>query len=182
MGQRHGQYEKTFALLAADPGAWVEQAQGMAIAAEPIHKSLIEILHESQNRPGIRLRKLAYVRAYMLLMGFGFENLLKGIAVKRGLLETNPKLTFRGLSHEKGGHCLTGLARSLELALTPDEKQYLERLEEYVHWAGRYPVSLTPDTYVGAHSASRLSFITSDPTLGGILFDRLVKLAHESSA
>jgi hypothetical protein len=182
MNQRRGQFEEAFALTAADPGAWVEQAQGMTIAAEPILKSLLEILDESQNRPGIRLRKLAYVRAYMLLMGFGFENLLKAIAAKRGLLATNPNLTLdRGLSREKGGHSLTGLARSLQLALTDAEQEYLERLEEYVYWAGRYPVSLKRDTYVDGHSARRLSFITSDPTLGGELFDKLVKLVESSA-
>lgn len=71
---------------------------------------------------------------------------------------------------------MTGLARSLQLQLTPGQKEYLERLEEYVYWAGRYPVPFKRGTYVLGHSARRLSFRTSDPTLGGELFDTLVKL------
>ncbi len=175
------QFEETFALIATDPGAWVEQAHGMRVAAEPILQSFLEILDESQTRPGIRLKKLAYVRAYMLLMGFGFENLLKAIAAKRGLLTANPDLSVdESVSKEKGGHSLTGLARSLGLELPPAEREYLQRLEEYVYWAGRYPVSRRRGTYVEGHSAGRLTFITSDPRLGTELFDKLAGLAEGS--
>lgn len=117
----------------------------------------------------------------MLLMGFSFENLFKAIAAKKGLLKTNPDLCFDArVSKEKGGHGLTGIARSLQLGLSPDEKEYLQRLEEYVYWAGRYPVPLKRGTYVGAHSSQQLSFITTDPELGTELFDRLAKLAEGS--
>ena len=176
------QFEETYALTATDPGAWAEQAQGMRVAAEPILQSLLEILNQSQNQPGIRLKKLAYVRAYMLLMGLGFENLFKAIAAKRGLLMKKPDLHFdERLSQEKGGHSLTGFARSLRLELSPAEREYLQRIEEYVYWAGRYPVALKRGTYVDAHSARRLSFITSDPSLGTGLFDKLALLAEDSS-
>lgn len=103
MKQQRGHFEEAFGLTALDPGAWVEQAQGIRMAAEPILRSFLEIRDESQNRPGIRLQKLAYVRAYMLLMGFGFENLLRAIAAKRGLMTANPNLALdHGLSREKG--------------------------------------------------------------------------------
>ncbi len=182
MTQPREQFEETFALRATDPGAWVEQAQGMRIAAEPVLQSLLEILYQSQNRPRIRLKKLAYVRAYMLLMGFGFENLLKAIAAQRGLLTTNPNLRFdESVSKKKGGHSLTDHARSLGLELSPAEWEYFQRLEEYVHWAGRYPVSRKRGTYVDVHSAGRLSFVTSDPRLGAQLFDKLAELAENSA-
>ena len=182
MTRQREQFEETYALIATDPGAWAEQAQGMRVAAEPILQSLLEILNQSQNQPGIRLKKLAYVRAYMLLMGFGFENLFRAIAAKRGLLMTNPNLRVDGrVAQEKGGHGLTGFARSLRLELSPTERKYLQRLEEYVYWAGRYPVARKRGTYVDAHSARRLSFITSDPSLGTKLFDKLALLAEGSS-
>ena len=182
MTRQREQFEETYALTSTDPGAWAEQAQGMKVAAELILQSLLEILPRSQNQPGIRLKKLAYVRSYMLLMGFSFENLLKAIAAKQGLLMTNPGLCFDArVAKEKGGHGLTGIARSLQLDLSPTEKEYLQRLEEYVYWAGRYPVPLKRGTYVGAHSSRRLSFYSSDSDMGTKLFDRLAKLAEDSA-
>ena len=41
--------------------------------------------------------------------------------------------------------------------------------------------NLRVDGRVDAHSARRLSFITSDPSLGTELFDKLAKLAEGSS-
>lgn len=179
MTPQREQFEDTYALIATDPGSWAGLAREMSVAAEPILQDLLRISSQSQNLPGIRLKKLAYVRAYMLLMGFCFENLFKAIAAKRGLLTTNPDLRFDGrLAKEKGGHGLTGIARVLQLDLSPSERKYLQRLEEYVHWAGRYPVALKRGTYVDAHSSRRLSFITSDPRLGTDLFDKLVELAE----
>lgn len=175
------QFEETYSLTATDPGSWTEMAQGMRAAADPILQSLLKILYLSQNQPGIRLKKLAYVRAYMLLMGCGFENLFKAIAAKRGLLMTNPDLCFDGrVAQEKGGHGLSGIARSLQIDLSPPEREYLQRLEEYVYWAGRYPVARKRGTYVDAHSSRRLSFITSDLKLGTELFNKLEELAGGS--
>lgn len=176
------QFEETYSLTATDPGSWAEMAQEMRVAADPILQSLLKILNQSQNQPEIRLKKLAYVRVYMLLMGFGFENLFKAIAAKRGLLVTNPDLCFdRRVSQKKGGHGLTGIARSLQIDLSPAEREYLQRLEEYVYWAGRYPVARKCGTYVDAHSLRRLSFINpSDPELGTELFEKLAKLAGGS--
>ena len=182
MTQQREEFEETYGLITTDPGAWAEQAQTMKVAAEAILQSLMEILNQSQNQHGISLRKLAYVRAYMLLMGFGFENLFRAIAAKRRLLRADPDLHVDGgVIQEKGGHGLTGSVRSLGLEMSSTEREYLQRLEEYVYWGGRYPVARKRGTYVGALSARRLSFITSDPRLGTELFDKLAALAEGSS-
>lgn len=181
MAQKRRQAEETFALTAMAPEAWLEQAQAMRVAAEPILQSFLGILHTSQTRPGVRLRKLAYTRAYMLLTGLAFENLLKAIAVKRGLLTANPDLTFdQGLNREKGGHSLIGLARSLQIELILAEQEYFQRLEEYLYWAGRYPVPLKLGTYTDSYAARRLSFSMTDPKLGDELFEKLAKLVQSS--
>jgi len=181
MTKERDQFEETYEIVAKDPGVWLEQAQGMRVAANPILKSLLEILYEFQNRPGVRLQKLAYVTGYMILIGFAFEMLLKAIAVDRGLITVkNKHLEFdRKLKHmnQKGGHCLTGIADDLQLKLTPQEHQYLWRLEEYIYWA-RYPVSMKSGTYADAHSGRRLSFTTADPGLSDKLFNKLTKLIN----
>ncbi|MBI2164985.1 MAG: hypothetical protein HYU29_01100 [Chloroflexi bacterium] len=183
MTKEREQFEEMFALIAKDPFSWLEHAQTMRAAAQPVLQSLLGILHEPQTRPGVRLQKLAYVRGYMLLTGFAFENLLKAIAAKCNLLRVDPgtahkatpKLTFDArLSARKGRHSLTRFARDLGLALPEEEMQYLKRLEEYIHWGGRYPVPMKADVYAASYSAMRLSFATAYPKLGDALFDKLV--------
>ena len=106
----------------------------------------------------------------MLLMGSCFGNPFKAIAAKRGLLVTNPGLSFDGrVAKEKGGHGLTGIARNLDLDPSPVERAYLQRLEEYVYRAGRFPVAKKRGTYVDAHSSERPTFVPSDPGLGAEL-------------
>lgn len=182
MTRLRAQLEETYALVGRDPAAWVEQAQGMRIAADPILESLLHIVDVPQNQPGIRLKKLAYVRAYMLLMGYSFENLLKAIAASRGLLATDPDMRFdTSFKREKGDHGLTAAARSLDLEMSPSEEAYLRRLEEYLYWAGRYPISRRRGTYVDGHSERHLTFISSDPELGGALFDRFAEVVANSA-
>lgn len=181
MTQRRDQFEETYELVGTDPAAWLEQALGMKIAADPVLESLTDLFGSFRNQPDVRLKKIAYVRAYMLLMGYAFENLIKAIAAKRGLLDMNPNLSFdKSFKREKGGHGLTASTGSLDLEMSASEEAYLRRLEEYLHWAGRYPVSLKRGTYVDGHSDRRLTFITSDPQLGDALFRRLAELVENS--
>ena len=183
MTKERKQFEEHFALTVMDPSSWLEQAQGIRVAASPVLERLLGILHEPQTRPGVRLQMLACVRGYMLLTGFAFENVLKAIAVKRGLLRTtSQKLIFDPkLKREKGGHSLTAFSRDLQLKLTLAERQYLKRLEEYTRWAGRYPVPLNSGEYADSHSGGRLSFTTDDPRMGDVLFDKLSDLVESSA-
>lgn len=183
MAQDRKQFEETFALVGADPGAWLEQGRGMKIAAQPILQGFLGILNEPPSRPGVRLQKLAHVNAYMLLMGLAFENVLKAIAVKSGRLTVKSELTFRRPEPGKSGHSLTGLARILDLdpKLTTTEHEYLQRLEEFLWWAGRYPIPKKPGSYAESHATSRLSFKTTDPGLGEKLFDKLASLIEQSA-
>lgn len=179
MTEKRKKFEQTFEIIATDPSAWLEYAHGMKMAAKPILQSFLEILDVPQTLPGIRLKKLAYINAYMLLTGFAFENLLKAIAVSRGLITLdNKKLNFDSrLSSKKSGHSLTGLARDLQLQLTSEEHRYFERLEEFIYWAGRYPVPKKSDIYADSHSVHRLSVdIPNDPEMSDKLFDKLSKL------
>jgi hypothetical protein len=171
------QFEQIFRIVASDANAWLAQAKGMKLAAEPVLQDFLEIIDEPQSRPGIQLRKLAYIDAYMLLTRFAFENLLKAIAVDRGLMTLN-NTNLRGLSRQMDGHSLTKLACRLNLQLTSEERNYLERLEEFTYWAGRYPVSRRLGDYADSHSACRLSFVTTDPEMSDRLFDRLSKLTN----
>ena len=181
MTQSRNQIEETYKNIGTDPATWFEQALGIKIAADPVLKSLMDLFCDSGNQVDVRLKKIAYVRAYMLLMGYAFENLIKAIAAKRGLLALNPNLSFdKSFKQEKGGHGLSASAISLDLDMSASEQAYLRRLEEYLHWAGRYPVSLKRGTYVDGHSERQLTFISSDPQLGDTLFQRWTALIENA--
>lgn len=182
MMQSRDQFEESYKLIGTDPAAWLEQALGMKIAADPVLESLMALFCNSGNKIDVRLKKIAYVRAYMLLMGYAFENIIKAIAAKRGLLAMNPNLGFdKSFKQEKGGHGLSAAAGSLDLDMSASEQAYLRRLEEYLHWAGRYPVSLKRGTYVDGHSERQLTFISSDPQLGDALFHRWADLIENAT-
>lgn len=167
------QAQESFALQSTDPAAWYELARTLRIAAEPIQHRLFEIAEISQNIEGIRLRKLGYVRAYMLLTGLAFENLLKAIALLR-------HQSIKDLN-QRGGHGLVAMAEWLTLELAPAERDYLRRLEEYVVWAGRYPVPRVSGTYFTSERNRLLSFRSDDPQSGEALFEKLAAELTQST-
>jgi hypothetical protein len=79
-----------------------------------------------------------------MLLGFGFENLLKGL-----LIVSHPELLDGGRLRRSftRGHRLLDLAGSAGLQLSPGEEEILETLTEHVVWAGRYPVPLAWQDY-----------------------------------
>jgi len=183
MTQERKKYEQIFEVIASDPNSWLEYAYGMKMAAEPVLQGFLEILNEPQTRSGIRLKKLAYLEAYMLLIGFAFENLLKAIAVKRGLITVGGKgLKFDSSltgKRARAGHGLTEIACTLQLQLTPEEQKHLKRIEEFSYWAGRYPIPKELSTYVDSHSGGNLSLvIPTDSKMTDRLFDKLSRLIN----
>jgi len=157
---------EAFDRQSTDPQAYLELARTLTIAAAPEVARFREVLHGP--RSDTRLEMLAYVNAYMLLTGLAFEYLLKAIALSRGW-------TIEQLTKLRGGHGLVAIADALTLELAPVERDYLRRLEEFVVWAGRYPVPRRSDTYATSERDGLLTFMSDDPTRGEHLFDRLAE-------
>jgi len=159
--------KQAFDLQSTDPQAWYELARILRIAAGPVQHRLFEIHTMPQTREGIRLEKLACVKVVMLLTGLAFENLLKAIALSR-------HQSIKDLNKRKrGGHGLVAITDSLTIDLAPAEREFLRRLEEYVVWAGRYPVPLEITAYATSERERLLTFRGDDPALGDRLFARL---------
>jgi hypothetical protein len=82
----------------------------------------------------------------LLLAGFGFESLLKGILLRQMNFRGEPTTTIRkGKAFLVGSlksHDLLGLATRAGVSLDAEEVRMLERLSTIVMWAGRYPVSV----------------------------------------
>jgi len=174
-------WEDLFDAQANEPLAWIEVARTLRLGAQPVFTRMQEIQDVSQNIDAARLEKLGCARAYMLLTAVVFENMLKAIAVKRGLLTADRgRLRFdRSLSRNR--HGLRRIAETLKLDLTPGEVDLLERLEQYLVWAARYPVPLLAQQSVRAEEESLLSLIPSDVQVGDNLFNRLLGIALQAA-
>jgi len=72
----------------------------------------------------------------MMLYGFVFENLLKaGHAAKGVAIKADGNFALKG-------HTLEDFADELPMTLSAEERELLERLENFLVWAGRYPIPL----------------------------------------
>jgi hypothetical protein len=77
--------------------------------------------------------------AWYLLTGMAVEDILKGLIVARDGIELDDRGRLR-LPWPAPGHNLILLAANASVELTEEERQLVERLSEFVLWAGRYPI------------------------------------------
>jgi len=155
--------EAIYEVIEDDPLSWLEQAEGARLSAEVIRTALTTIMPLSQTIPGVREKKLAYMNSFMLLTGISFENLLKGLAVAK-----KPK-SWRELRAD-GGHGLSFYAEKVT-TVSAVEARLLERLQEYLLWAGRYAIPTTAQRYANRRGLRCLR--TDDREVASSLFARL---------
>jgi hypothetical protein len=174
--------EDLFDAQANEPVAWIELASSLRLAARPVFARWKEIRDASPNRDEVRLEQLGCVRAYMLLIAAAFENMLKAIAVKRGLLIAHGgQLNPNGSEFPGSGHALREMASSLQLDLSPTDVDLLRRLGEYYLWASRYPVPKNAQRSASAQRNVLLRLISSDVRLSDDLFNRLIRIALQAA-
>ncbi len=175
-------FEDLFDVQANEPATWIELADSLRLGARPVFARLEEIRDTSPNKDQIRLEKLGCVRAYMLLIAAAFENMLKAIAVKRGILAADGgQLDPNGSGFPGSGHALREMASSLQLDITPTDVDLLRRLGEYYLWASRYPVPRSAQRSARAQKNSLLRLSSSDVQLSDDLFDRLLRIALQAA-
>lgn len=168
------QFEK----VGREPDMWHTSAYGLKHAADAVlAKIKADMTALASGKPSAKhFRKLPVVYAYMLLAGLAIENLIKGLSIKKdSALIDNGKL-----DQSLGKHDLLALARKAGVRLTEEERSLVERLTEYVIWAGRYPIPKRSDSYLlrgagGSGSAPTVYWTRNDPVLINRLYKRLTK-------
>ncbi len=170
-----------FELIAQGPGSWLEHATSLRIASRRIWSELEAVFDKTQVDDAVRLEKLAYVRAYMLLNGVAVENLFKALAVKRRLIDVSGEKLDTQKMNPRGGHGLTTIAKILKISLTSEETDVLRRLEEYHYWSARYPVPKKARVYDKAHGEKTLSLLSTDAEVIESLFTKISQLVEESA-
>jgi hypothetical protein len=130
----HAFWDDQHKKLASNPLSWTINADGLLRSFELLTAQTIEDQNAremSRNKYIPRLWPTA-----MMLAGFAAECMLKAIFVSQ-----NPAFNSSG-KFDATTHDLLKLADGVDLPLTKDERILLERLEQFLTWAGRYPVPL----------------------------------------
>ena len=158
-----------FEIIGSDAYSWLGQAKRMKMVADTILPLLQAELLIPPAVPGTQQSRLAYLDSYMLLTGLAFENLIKGILIGRNPALVNGDRIESGILGRKG-HGIAEGAKSI-IGLTPQELQLLGRIEEYLFWAGRYPLPLKSGIFVNSEVQELRSYRSTDPASVNKLFD-----------
>jgi hypothetical protein len=127
----------------SDKKRWINKADDLLRAAsllEPEVECIYRTWSPDAQLPDPAIRE-GVLEVYFMLVGYAFENLLKGVHVRRltrgqkGNLISQAELP--GLLKK---HDVLWLAKQLKLDLNSLEVDLLKRLKEVIVWRGRYPV------------------------------------------
>lgn len=125
-------WDEQHRLLAEEPFVWVLRADELVLAFETLAAECDRNLQTRAHGP--HLSGVAF-----MLAGFAVEVLLKALLIQtRVPLDENGRFELRS-------HHLAQLAVDTGFNLTDDESRLLEKLEEFLTWAGRYPIPVTSD-------------------------------------
>ena len=151
---------------------WLEKAQGLRYCAGILKDKLLEMWKDTPPASR-RIETLGVVSSTLLLLGLTFENLIKGVYVARNPALVDRSRLDRSLWQSDGGHGITEFAKAL-MKLAPEEEELMDRLQEYVVWAGRFPIPTKSGRYhQNLNPVNKQQFSTVDFEVADNLFDKL---------
>jgi len=116
-----------------DPIMWIWRAEELEFAAKAVWKAYLSEMGKWQ-AGNIEAQLTGHVS--LMLYGLSIENYLKARLVQAG------NASGRSGKFSLKTHKLLDLCERAQIGLCTEEAELLERLEHFVSWAGRYPVSL----------------------------------------
>ena len=167
-----GEADELYKVVGSDPQRWVEKSQGLLYCARVLIDQLASIWQfPSHSRT---LETLGLFDSILLLLGFALENLIKGVYISNNPGIVNDGKLDRSEWKYEGGHGILKYAGKL-LKLEPDEVDLLVRLQEYIVWAGRYPIPTKSSRYHESKSAGRnVLYPKEDFEVAERLFNKLL--------
>lgn len=141
-------WKKQYIRIAEWPMSWNEKANSLKLASDLLYaeyKKEIKPYNEGKEPSDYMFIVNGLITVYMMLTGYAFECLLKGIYSNYGsIIDDSGNLNKWWKAH---GHCLSAIVEKInDLAkheiIKLSEKEYflLKRLYEFIVWAGRYPI------------------------------------------
>lgn len=134
---KHFANEK-YRLACAEPYLWMCKAREVRRAADLLWRQSVDEIHEFATGGKI-FPEPFFCEVAMMLYGLTMENLLKAGLAAKGVAAL-PNGNFGQKTHD-----LQALAQDFGLTLTSAEAELVERLQQFVEWAGRYPIPLYRD-------------------------------------
>jgi hypothetical protein len=180
----NSQTDDMYSLIGRNAEDWLWAAKRLKMSADLVLKHLLPIINvpyvgSSESMLELMETQLAFIEAFMMLTGFAFENLLKGIDIAKNPNLVDSKKLDTTLWNVRGGHGISIFAKKV-VSLNSSEINLLKRLEEYIVWAGRYPIPKSADTYNRASEPyNQRKFFRSDPELINSLFERFTEILVE---
>jgi len=163
-----------FERIGKDALSWLAQAQELKMSADALLPHLKEAFNIPPALPGAQKKRFAFFHSYMLLIGLSFENLIKGIFIGRNpALVSKDKLKSEIL--ERKGHGIADGARKI-ITLDQHEFHLLQRVEEFLFWAGRYPLPLSSGVYHNSEAQELRIGRSDDPRVIDCLFEKLSQI------
>jgi hypothetical protein len=133
--------QRDFEIRYRFPLQWLDQADRHLYSARIIYDGIKTLLSNNNDSSGIVDQKYrALSDTYLFLMGIAFENLIKGLIISK-------EPAIKNLSELKikygwnDNHNLSSMIFKNFNFLDKDEKDTIRRVEEYVKWAGKYPLT-----------------------------------------
>ena len=169
--------KELFECVGKESLSWVAQAKQLKMSADAILPKLKEAFRIPPALPGAQDGRFAFFHSYMLLVGLAFENLIKGILIGRNPALVDTEKVESGVLG-RGGHGIADGARKI-ISLSSSEFRLLKRVEEYLFWAGRYPLPLKSNIYHNSETQQLRSGRSDDPELIDALFGKLVEILEQ---
>jgi len=158
-----------------DAQTWLAQANQLKMSADVIEIELKGTIARFRFDRELNDQLLAFLKSFMLLVGMAFENLIKGILVGRDPTNISREEIKKQLLG-RGGHGISEGAKTVT-NISNAEYDLLRRLEEYLIWAGRYPMPLKSKAFYDSQTPENLrSFGWTDFKLIDSLYDRLAEI------
>jgi hypothetical protein len=166
--------DEQYKMVGQDSLQWLEKAQGLKYCAQILRDHLQENIDVAP--ASRRVETLGLVNSTLLMLGLAFENLIKGVKIAEDPTLVNLNgFDIKAWKKLDGGHGIKSLAQSL-LILESDEEELLDRLQESIFWAGRFPIPLKSERYhesripINKHQLSMIDFGVAEQ-----LFSKLEK-------
>jgi hypothetical protein len=177
---RNNLFRKIYESTASNPMQWLSNARSLQFAADLLKPSFEKELNSTHLPAKKNNFEITVGQIYLMIIGFATENYLKGIYVTQ-----NPEIIENDKLIKLNSHTLLKLFQELNLKISKKEIDLIERLEEFILWAGRYPIPakfqrLIPKPH---RESTKLDFIvyslSTDIKVATKLLKRLDKMLTE---
>jgi hypothetical protein len=133
--ERNNLFRMTYKSAASDPRQWLSYARSLKYTSNLLKPVFIEEHKTPRPRGQKNYFPITVSPIYLMIVGFAVENYLKGIYVI-----SNPDIIENDKLVKLNRHDILKLLYELKFEISKEEIYLVERLEEFVLWAGRYPI------------------------------------------